>query len=85
MPWRVILAPAAERQLWALPEGAERRIVRRLRALRAEPRPPGCLKLKGREDAYRLRVGDYRIIYRIEAAVLVVLVIEIGHRRDVYR
>ena len=85
MPWRVILAPAAERQLRALPEGAERRIVRRLRALRAEPRPPGCLKLKGREDAYRLRVGDYRIIYRIEAAVLVVLVIEIGHRRDVYR
>lgn len=85
MPWRVILAPAAERQLRALPEGAERRIVRRLRALRAEPRPPGCLKLKGREDACRLRVGDYRIIYRIEAAVLVVLVIEIGHRRDVYR
>ena len=85
MPWRVILAPAAERQLRALPEGVERRIVRRLRALRAEPRPPGCLKLKGREDAYRLRVGDYRIIYRIEAAVLVVLVIEIGHRRDVYR
>ena len=85
MPWRVILAPASERQLRALPEGAERRIVRRLRALRAEPRPPGCLKLKGREDAYRLRVGDYRIIYRIEAAVLVVLVIEIGHRRDVYR
>lgn len=85
MPWRVILAPAAERQLRGLPEGVERRIVRRLRALRAEPRPPGCLKLKGRENAYRLRVGDYRIIYRIEDAVLVVLVIQVGHRRDVYR
>ena len=85
MPWRVTLAPLAERQLRAVPEEVERRVVRRLRVLRDDPRPQGSLKLAGRDGAYRLRVGDYRILYRIEDAVLVVLVIAVGHRRDVYR
>jgi mRNA interferase RelE/StbE len=85
MRWCVILTPAAERGLRGLSEEVERRVVRRLRSLRADPRPPGCLKLAGAEGLWRLRVGDYRVIYRIEDAVLVVLVIRVAHRRDVYR
>ena len=85
MRWRVILTPTAERELRGLPDDVERRIVRRLRALRADPRPPGCLKLSGAEGLWRVRVGSYRVVYRIEDAVLLVLVIRIAHRRDVYR
>ena len=85
MRWQLRIEPRAERALLALPEDVRRRLGRRIDRLRFDPRPPGCLKLKGREGAWRLRVGDYRIIYRIEDAVLVVLVIEVAHRRDVYR
>jgi mRNA interferase RelE/StbE len=49
------------------------------------PRPPGVVKMHGSEGYYRLRVGDYRVVYAIEDAVLLVLVVRIGHRRDVYR
>jgi mRNA interferase RelE/StbE len=52
--------------------------------LSEEPRPSGCKKLKGRKDQYRVRSGDYRIIYSVEDALLVVEVIALGHRRDVY-
>ena len=50
-----------------------------------DPRPPGCLKIIGADDAYRVRVGDYRIVYQIEDRILVVYVIRIAHRSDVYR
>ncbi|MBX3739382.1 MAG: type II toxin-antitoxin system RelE/ParE family toxin [Akkermansiaceae bacterium] len=50
-----------------------------------DPHPPGSLKLAGDENAYRIRVGDYRIIYEIRNEVLVVLVVKIGHRKDIYR
>jgi len=53
--------------------------------LETQPRPSGCRKLSGSDDIFRLRLGDYRIIYRVEDEKLVVLVIEIGHRRDIYR
>lgn len=85
MPWRVVLTPRAEREISALPPDVERRIVRRLRTFRVDPRPNGVLKLAGREGVYRLRVGDYRVLYRIEDEVLIVLVIRVGHRRDIYR
>lgn len=53
--------------------------------LEANPRPPGAKKLRGESDLWRVRVGDYRILYSIEEARLVVLVVKIGHRREVYR
>jgi mRNA interferase RelE/StbE len=56
-----------------------------IRGLETHPRPSGCRKLSGSDDIFRLRLGDYRIIYRVEDEKLVVLVIEIGHRRDIYR
>ena len=67
----------------------DRRLALRLRQaideLAATPHPPGCLKLQGNDELYRVRVGDYRVIYQIQDAVLVVLVVQIGHRRDIYR
>jgi mRNA interferase RelE/StbE len=59
------------------------RIVKRLQELANDPRPNGYKKLKGR-GGYRIRIGDYRIIYEIEDNKLVVLVIDIGHRKDIY-
>ena len=68
-----------------LPEAVRRRLIARAEALADDPRPRDAVKLKGAEDTYRIRVGDHRIIYRIEEARLVVLVIRVGHRREVYR
>ncbi len=56
-----------------------------LDSLAKNPRPPGCVKLQGGDDLYRVRVGDYRVVYTIQDTVLVVLVVEAGHRRDIYR
>jgi mRNA interferase RelE/StbE len=65
------------------------RFYQRLRdsvgALAGNPWPPGSIKMQGGDELYRVRVGEYRIIYQIRDAVLVVLVVQIGHRRDVYR
>ena len=66
-------------------ESLKRRIVQALRSLETNPRPTGCLKMQGSEELYRICFGDYRIIYEIRDAVLVVLVVNIGNRRDIYR
>lgn len=66
------------------PKKLRRQIVNRLEALTADPRPPGCEKLAGYSDRYRVRQGDYRIVYRIEDDVLVVFVVKVGHRREIY-
>jgi mRNA interferase RelE/StbE len=83
MAYTVELAPAAERELNALIKTARDRIIHHLLDLQVEPRPPGVKKLDA--DTYRLRVGDYRILYEIQDQVLIVLVLKVGHRRDVYR
>jgi mRNA interferase RelE/StbE len=53
--------------------------------LAEKPRPIGCLKLKGNGDAYRIRIGDFRVIYEIEDEVLIVVVVSVGDRKEVYR
>jgi mRNA interferase RelE/StbE len=83
MPYTVELAPAAERELNALMKTARDRIIQHLLDLQAEPRPPGVKKLD--PYTYRIRVGDYRIIYEVQDQLLIVLVLKVGHRRDVYR
>jgi mRNA interferase RelE/StbE len=82
--YRVEILPAVERQLRRLDSGARKRIDAAILSLAADPRPHGCRKLSGSEE-YRVRVGDYRILYEILDAVLRVLVVKVGHRRDVYR
>jgi len=83
--YTVELSNRAKRDLASFSAETQTRIVKALRTLEANPRPSGIEKLKGEENAYRLRVGDYRILYEIYDKVLVVLVVKIGHRRDVYR
>jgi mRNA interferase RelE/StbE len=72
------------KDLRELPKQDVKRILQRIRALRDDPRPPGCEKLSGQER-YRVRPGVYRIVYEIHDDVLVVTVVKVGHRRDVYR
>lgn len=81
----VTVAPAAERQLTALDPPIRSRIVRALLALETEPRPSGCAKLQGAVDLYRIKVGEYRVIYQVQDRELVVLVVKLGHRKDIYR
>ncbi len=85
MAYSILLAPPAERQLKTLAQPVQKRIVKRLRTLRDNPRPQGVKKLAGEEDLYRIREGDYRIIYTIRDKELIVLVVKIGNRKDVYR
>lgn len=85
MAYSILLAPPAERQLKALAEPAQKRIVKRLKSLRENPRPHSVKKLVGEEDLYRIREGDYRIVYTIQDKKLIVLVVKIGDRKEVYR
>jgi mRNA interferase RelE/StbE len=77
-------AARATKDLRGVPKVTVRRIMQRILALQDDPRPPGAKKLAGR-DTYRVRQGDYRILYDVFDALLVVEVIQIGHRSDVYR
>ena len=85
MAYTVEFLPSAARALAALPKDVQKRIARRIDALAENPRPPGVKVLQGGEGFLRLRISDYRVIYRIEESRLVVLVVKIGHRREVYR
>lgn len=83
-PYRVELRPAAVRALRRVDAQHRARIHGAIELLAVDPRPPSSRPLRGR-DGYRVRVGDYRIIYTIEDDVLLVVVVTLGHRRDVYR
>ena len=86
MSYHVIVTPAPSKFLGRLrDESLKRRITRALHAIENNPRPQGCIKLQGGDELYRVRVGDYRIVYQVQDTVLVVLVVQIGHRRDIYR
>jgi mRNA interferase RelE/StbE len=85
MAYSILLAPPAERQLKAFAPVIQKRLVRRLKLLREGPRPQGVKKLAGEDDLYRIREGDYRIIYTIQDKELIVLVVKIGDRKEVYR
>lgn len=85
MAYSVLLSPPAERQLKALAEAAQKRIISRLKTLRYNPRPQGVKKLAGEGNLYRIREGSYRIVYTIQDKELIVLVVKIGDRKEVYR
>ncbi|TXK19763.1 type II toxin-antitoxin system RelE/ParE family toxin [Homoserinibacter sp. GY 40078] len=84
MSYRIELSPAAARALRGVDPQDRARIQGVIRLLAEDPRPPGARKLQGR-DGYRVRVGDYRILYTIDGGVLLVVVVALGHRSDVYR
>ena len=83
--YEVVLSPKAEKQLDELPTPLRRRITEAVEGLESKPRPHGVKKLTGAENLWRIRVGDYRIVYTIEDDRLIVLVVKIGHRRKIYR
>jgi mRNA interferase RelE/StbE len=82
--YRLQIKPSAAKELEALPRKDRRRLVARIQQLALDPRPPGCEKLSG-EEKYRVRQGDYRVLYAIDDANLNLVIVKIGHRRDVYR
>ncbi len=83
--YTVFLKPSAERALKKIAAPNLRRIVRAIDNLRTNPRPSGVTALQGEPGLLRIRVGDYRIIYTVQDDVLTVLVVTVGHRRDVYK
>ncbi len=82
-PYKIEFRPKARKQLKSLDSVAQKRIQGAIELLKTNPIPPNAKKLKGRSD-YRIRVGEYRVIYALKAGKLLILVIAIGHRRDVY-
>ncbi len=82
--YSVLVKRSAAKELEALPLKDRRRVARRIQGLAAEPRPAGCEKLSGQEK-FRLRQGDYRILYAVDDTEMTVTVVKLGHRRDVYR
>lgn len=82
--YKVLIKPSAVKELEALPVKDRRRLATRLQRLSSDPRPRGSEKLSG-HDLYRIRQGNYRVLYSVEDLALIVLVIKVGHRRDVYR
>ena len=84
MPYAIEILRTAQKQLAKIDRQSQGRVIDAIRALSANPRPAGCKKLTGRL-AWRIRIGEYRVIYEIEDSRLRVLVVAIGGRQDVYR
>lgn len=82
--YSLLIKWSAAKELEALGITDRRRIITRIEALAAEPRPPRCEKLSDQEY-YRVRQGDYRVVYSVDDRTSTVLVVKVGHRRDVYR
>lgn len=84
--YRVLIKSAAAKEIEAVDQKKDRqRIVAGIRSLTDDPPPPGCEKLAGEDDRYRIRVGRYRVIYAVGDGELLVVVVRVGHRKDVYR
>ncbi len=83
--YRVVLTPAADRQFAKLPSRAREGVAASFVTLGTNPRPQGCIKLAGPLDLWRIRVGSYRVVYQVLDTVLLVTVVTIGDRKDVYR
>ena len=83
--YEILIERTAERDLKSLPAGIFKRLVSRINALSENPRPPGCHKLAGSKNDWRIRVGDYRVVYDIDDPRKRVRIFRIRHRREVYR
>jgi len=84
MAYRIEVTPRVQKDLKALPIRDRQRVADQIDALKTDPRPMGCKKLKGREDFWRIRVGDYRVVCQVEDDVLWVLIVRVGDRKEIY-
>ncbi len=83
--YRLLIKPSATKEIEAAPKKDRLRIIKRIQDPSTDPRPPGCEKLSGHDDKYRVRQGVYRIVYSVSDTELVVCVVKVGHRKEVYR
>jgi mRNA interferase RelE/StbE len=83
--YRLLIKPSAAKEIEASPKKDRLRIIKKIQALSSDPRPPGCEKLSGHDDKYRVRQGANRIVYSVSDIELVACVVKVGHRREVYR
>lgn len=84
MAHRIEVSPAAARQLNKIDRRVLPQIAEKIDSLASEPRPHGCEKLSGYHSLYRVRVGDYRIVYRVEDQLVLVVVLRVGNRAEIY-
>lgn len=82
--YNVVLKRSAEKELRAIPKPDIQRVVARLQGLAHDPRPRGCEKMEG-ANLYRVRQGDWRVLYEVDDTAKRVMVVKIGHRREIYR
>ena len=82
--YKIQIKPSAVKELEKLPGKDLQKIISKIKSLSGDPRPPGCEKLSG-DEKYRIRQGNYRIVYAIEDDILIVFVVKIVHRRDIYK
>jgi len=85
MSYQVIVPNPVQKQLDSLPNIVRKRVLKRIVALKETPRPLGCVKLKGYENEYRVRIGTYRVRYEVRDEESIVLLLHCKHRKDVYR
>ncbi|MFZ1807625.1 MAG: type II toxin-antitoxin system RelE/ParE family toxin [Cyclobacteriaceae bacterium] len=82
--YNVVISKSASKEIASLPSPIINRIIQAIKKLGENPRPSGCKKLKGGQDTWRIRIGDYRVIYTINDIIHIVDVRSVGHRKDVY-
>ncbi len=85
MHYQVVIPKPVQKQLDDIPDEVSDRIIKRIVMLKEHPRPRGCIKLKGYENEYRIRIGNYRIRYEIRDQELAVILLHCKHRKGVYR
>ncbi len=85
MTYQIVFKQSVKKDIRGLPQAVLARIQDVLRSLQEDPFPSGCAKLQGYDDSYRLRIGNYRIIYEVAVQIKILTIIKIGHRKDVYR
>lgn len=83
--YKVTVKKSAAKAIAQLPKSINNRLIPQIKQLGEDPRPSGAKKLRGAEDLWRIRVGDYRVIYSIEDTIMIVDVIQVAHRKDIYR
>jgi mRNA interferase RelE/StbE len=83
--YRIEVSATAEKQLKKLRRDDRVRVIRAVQSLANDPRPSGCRKLQGYDDVYRIRIGRYRVLYSIDGRRIIVTVLKVAHRRDLYR
>jgi mRNA interferase RelE/StbE len=83
--YKLLIKPSAAKEIESAPKKNRLRIIKRIQDLSSDPRPPGCEKLSGHDDKYRVRQGTYRLVYSVSDVSLVICIVKVGHRKEVYR